>query len=238
MYLLSALLIGFLGSFHCVAMCGPIALALTGKGENNHHYILNRSIYNLGRILTYAILGLFVGVAGKVFLLGGFQKSVSITIGLLMIIVVAFTYYFPFTSRITKSSMYLSSFAKKLLSSQLKKRNGLSFLFTGMANGFLPCGFVYIALAGAAITQSPVEASSYMIMFGLGTFPAMMLISVLGKLAGFKFRSIISRISPVLMILLGLFFIYRGLMISEGRSCHDSSISFKQNKVAIPYSSK
>jgi len=63
MFSLSALLIGFLGSFHCVAMCGPIAMALSGGKENNWNYLAGRSVYNAGRIFTYGVLGLMAGLA-------------------------------------------------------------------------------------------------------------------------------------------------------------------------------
>ena len=75
MYLLSALAIGFFGSFHCVAMCGPIVLALTSTKDNYYQFFLNRMIYNSGRIVTYSILGFLVGAVGHSLLLAGFQKK-------------------------------------------------------------------------------------------------------------------------------------------------------------------
>lgn len=220
MFSLSALIIGFLGSFHCVAMCGPIALAITNRAEGDVRFFINRSIYNLGRILTYAFLGLLAGSAGHIFLLAGFQSSISIGIGVLMIITVMLLYFIPERAMKGIVSIKLNQVVKRLLSNQIKKRNRLSLLFTGMANGILPCGFVYVAVAGAAATQEPAHGMVYMVMFGLGTFPAMMLVSLFGKFAGIKFRNLISKASPVFMVLLGLFFIYRGMMISNNNHCH------------------
>ena len=71
----TAFLLGFLGSFHCVGMCGPIALAVGGKGSNK--FLFNKIIYNLGRSLTYAMLGLVIGSLGFSLSLAGIQQKLS-----------------------------------------------------------------------------------------------------------------------------------------------------------------
>ena len=80
----TAFLLGFLGSFHCVGMCGPIALAVAGgKGKS---YVSNKILYNLGRSVTYAVLGLIVGSLGFSLSLAGIQQGFSIGMGLLILI--------------------------------------------------------------------------------------------------------------------------------------------------------
>ncbi len=219
MFQFSALLIGFLGSFHCVAMCGPIALALSGGSENNAKYLLGRSIYNLGRIFTYGVIGLIAGMLGHTLLMAGFQKSISIAIGAFMIISVITIYYLPIKSGTNVVSLKINAFLKKVFSGVIKKKNTTSLFIAGMANGVLPCGFVYIALAGAAATQEPFSGAGYMIMFGMGTFPAMMAVSAFGKVAGLKARSFLVKAAPVLMIVLGLIFIYRGYNMKDNTCC-------------------
>lgn len=228
MFQLSALLIGFLGSFHCVAMCGPIALALSGGSENNAKYLLGRSIYNLGRIFTYGVIGLIAGMLGHTLLMAGFQKSISIAIGAFMIISVITVYYLPIKSGTNVVSLKINAFIKKVFSGVIKKKNTTSLFIAGMANGVLPCGFVYIALAGAAATQEPFSGAGYMIMFGLGTFPAMMAVSAFGKVAGLKARAFLVKAAPILMIVLGLIFIYRGYNMKDNSCCNHGSKSITE----------
>jgi uncharacterized protein len=230
MFELSALVIGFLGSFHCVAMCGPIALALSGGNENNLSYLAGRSFYNAGRIVTYAILGLFAGLAGHSLLLAGYQKSISITIGIFMILSVLLTYILKIKTGINPLATKINAFIKTVFSKVLKKRNHSSLFVAGLANGILPCGFVYIAMAGAAATQQPLNGALYMALFGFGTFPAMMAVSLFGKVAGMKVRNFLIQAAPVLMIVLGSLLIYRGVIMKDTQCCHHNqelSISTK-----------
>ncbi|HEX5001323.1 MAG TPA: sulfite exporter TauE/SafE family protein [Bacteroidia bacterium] len=219
-FLFSALVIGFLGSFHCVAMCGPIALALSGGTEDKLAYIAGRVIYNAGRITTYAVLGLTAGSIGHTFLLAGFQKSISIITGILMIAGVFFVYWNGSRFNIGSPAVKLNFFIKSIFKNVIHKRTRISLYIAGMANGILPCGFVYIALAGAAITQQPLNGVAYMVLFGLGTFPAMMAVSMFGKVAGIKARDALTRATPVLMIVLGLVLIFRGVQMKDNQCCH------------------
>jgi uncharacterized protein len=222
MFALSALVIGFLGSFHCVAMCGPIALAMSGGKEDNWNYLFGRTIYNTGRIVTYGIIGVLAGLAGHTFLMAGFQKSISIAIGIFMIISVAVIYYVPGKFSTNPFSLAINKFIKRIFSSVLRKRNKSSLFVAGLANGVLPCGFVYLAMAGAAATQNAADGIGYMVMFGLGTFPAMMAVSAFGKVAGLKARTFLVKAAPVLMIVLGLLLIYRGYTMKNNSCCHNS----------------
>ena len=222
MFELTALAIGFLGSFHCVAMCGPIALALSGGKENTLRYLTGRIIYNSGRILTYSILGLLAGLAGHTLMMAGLQKSISISIGILMILSVVVIYYLPGKSGTNPFALQLNAFIRKIFSGVLKKRNHFSLFIAGLANGILPCGFVYLAMAGAAATQQPLNGALYMVLFGLGTFPAMMAVAAFGKIAGLKARGFLVKAAPVMMILLGVYFIYRGYTMKDDSCCHQT----------------
>ena len=78
---LAAFLLGFLGSFHCIGMCGPIAIALPQhEGQKNLIYT-SALLYNIGRVITYSIIGLLFGTIGKGLFIGGFQQIVSIATG-------------------------------------------------------------------------------------------------------------------------------------------------------------
>ncbi len=76
--LLSALIFGLLGSFHCIGMCGPIAFMLPLDRNNRVRRISQIFLYHFGRLLTYSIIGLLFGFLGKSFYLFGIQQYLSI----------------------------------------------------------------------------------------------------------------------------------------------------------------
>ena len=202
----TALILGFAGSLHCVGMCGPIALALPSHGRSD---VWNKVIYNLGRITTYALLGTIMGTIGEGIQFAGFQQGLSIGLGIMLIVLLLFTsnsfnlISIPFLS---KAFFKL----KQKLSILLKDSSPSSLYNIGVLNGLLPCGMVYLALSGAMATGDIVHGIGYMILFGLGTFPAMMAISLVKKV-----------IKPGLFpgfqkILFGMAFIFACLLIVRG----------------------
>ena len=206
-----ALLLGLVGSMHCAGMCGPIAIAIPLNNESWFSRISGGLSYNIGRIITYGILGLIFGLAGKGISMAGMQQWASIGIGIIMVLSVII----PFLGKAGKN---LNIFIDKLTSG-LKKSFGKLFafrtyrsLFTiGLLNGFLPCGLVYIAIAGAILMVSPHKGAIYMMIFGLGTIPVMLGISLAGNLISLKFRKKLSRIIPYFIVVLGILFILRGM---------------------------
>ena len=82
----SAFIMGFIGSLHCVGMCGPIAMMLPADNSKRGKFIMGRVLYNGGRILTYAFLGLLVGFIGESTIYFISQKSLSILLGVLILI--------------------------------------------------------------------------------------------------------------------------------------------------------
>ena len=82
----TAFTLGLLGSFHCIGMCGPIALALPVVGNSLTERVTAAFTYNFGRILTYSLFGILFGVIGKTFALAGWQQWFSITIGVLIVL--------------------------------------------------------------------------------------------------------------------------------------------------------
>lgn len=210
MVLISALLIGLLGSFHCVGMCGPIALALPVK-SNKTNFFLGRLLYNLGRIVSYSIMGLVFGVIGKSFFIWGLQGYISILIG----VVILTSLFLP--SRLRNRFLAYPFLAKIITSlktriSSLFQSGSLSILFIiGILNGFLPCGFVYVGLAGALAAGSMMNGTLFMMFFGLGTLPAMFILSLSGKLFSIDLRRKISKAVPIFAFMLAVIFILRGM---------------------------
>ena len=85
--LYTAILFGLISSFHCIGMCGPIAMMLPVDRNNEAKKISQLSVYHIGRLFAYASLGLLFGMLGKGFFLAGMQQQLSITVGVLMIII-------------------------------------------------------------------------------------------------------------------------------------------------------
>ena len=213
MDLITALTLGLIGSFHCIGMCGPIAIALPLPKKNLTYKFLGVILYSLGRMITYGILGGLFGLLGKGIQMGGFQQIVSILMGAVMIISVIFP--FVFRNRINLNTMFggyvyrfVGQFGKLFHIQSLP-----SLLFIGLLNGLLPCGLVYIAIAGAINTNDIMLGVMYMVVFGLGTVPMLAAVSLIGNVISGKFRSSVNKAIPYVVVVIGILFVLRGLAL-------------------------
>ena len=230
MVYLTAFLLGFLGSFHCVGMCGPIAMSLPAVGSNKWALIAGKFIYNTGRIITYSLMGLVVGLIGHRFAMAGFQKYLSVGAGVLILLSVGL-FAFGNQHRPNVFNSWLLQYTSKIkaLFRQLfGLRSHATLLGIGMVNGLLPCGFVYLALAGALADGGGLQLFGvnlsgmvYMLCFGLGTLPAMLSLSLFGGFLGSRFKGGIRRATPYIAIIVALFLIYRGFAIHQHDCCRD-----------------
>lgn len=209
--LISALILGLMGSFHCAGMCGPIAIALPLHGNTVPQKIFGGALYNVGRTITYGVMGAIFGLLGQGISMIGFQQWVSVIMGALMIISVIFPALFRNQYRMDKSWFSLVGKLKKAIGEMFSIRSFSSLFFIGLLNGLLPCGLVYIAIAGAIGTGDVANGTLYMILFGLGTIPMMLTISLAGNMMGLALRNRINKLIPVLVMVVGLLFILRGL---------------------------
>ena len=209
--LFSALVLGMMGSFHCAGMCGPIAIALPLHGNTFLQKNFGGTLYNIGRTLTYGIMGALFGLLGQGIEMIGFQQWISVIMGALMIVSVLFPALFRNQYSLDKSLFSFVGKLKKSIGKMFAVRSFSSLFFIGLLNGLLPCGLVYIAIAGAIGTGGTVEGALYMILFGLGTIPMMLAISLAGNMMGLALRNRINKLIPVLVVVVGLLFILRGL---------------------------
>lgn len=209
-----AFTLGFFGSLHCVGMCGPLAIAFCDKEADSDVQRLRSALsYNVGRTFTYAILGLFFGFLGSFLVLVDLQKSLSIILGLLLVI--SFLMSYDIDERMNRIPL-LKRFYSKI-------RNGISKMYAkaqeyhpftlGVANGLLPCGLVYLALAGAIASGGLLQGMGFMVFFGLGTFPMMIALIFGVKLMTPKLRFQFRRVLPFVTLGFGLFLIYRGVVV-------------------------
>ncbi len=202
-----------MGSFHCAGMCGPIAIALPLHGNTVSQKIYGGTLYNLGRTLTYGIMGTVFGLLGQGIQLIGFQQKVSVIMGTLMIISVIFPALFKNQYRMDKSWFSFVGKLKSTIGKIFSIRSFSSLFFIGLLNGLLPCGLVYMAIAGAIGTGNVMLGTFYMVLFGLGTIPMMLSISLAGNVMSLAAREKINKLIPVLVVVVGIFFILRGLSL-------------------------
>ena len=209
--LYSAFILGLLGSLHCVGMCGPIAFMLPVDRSNSVKKVSQISIYHMGRLIAYSLIGLVFGLVGKSLYIFGIQQQLSIVIGVLMIILVLIPYHTIAKYNLSKPLNKIISKVKSNLGKALKKKTADTFLTIGFLNGFLPCGLVYMAVFGAVATGSLLQGSFYMILFGLGTIPLMTSAIYLGKFLNQTIKQRIQKAIPVFVVIIGALFILRGL---------------------------
>ncbi len=212
-YIEIALLTGLVGSLHCIGMCGPIAVALPLGNKGWGYRIFGGVTYNVGRIISYAILGAVFGLLGKGIEMAGLQKWASILIGLIMVLSVVFPALFKGKIKIEQvffgyAGKMIGKFRKLFTISSIP-----SLFLIGILNGFLPCGLVYVAIAGAINTNSFYDGIIFMILFGLGTLPMMLAIPLLGNMIGQKVRRKFSGVLNIFIVILGVLFILRGLSL-------------------------
>lgn len=207
--LIAGFTIGILGSFHCVGMCGPIALTLPVQDASPLKRLGVISLYNLGRVLAYAVIGAIFGVVGKQFFIGGYQQSLSIALGVLLLL------FFFFSSatfiRIRLFERFTTWLKQRLGQLMTGEKKSYTFLLIGFLNGFLPCGLVYVAVAGAVATGAIWKSALFMAGFGMKTFPIMFMITILGKYISVQWRNTMRRMVPVFIVLMAVLLILRGL---------------------------
>ncbi|MBT8375509.1 MAG: sulfite exporter TauE/SafE family protein [Bacteroidia bacterium] len=209
--LLSAFILGLLGSLHCVGMCGPIAFMLPVDRSNSMNKVFQVSMYHFGRLLAYSSIGLIFGIVGKGLYIFGLQQQLSIAIGILMIVVVLIPQQKLVKFNVTKPIYKIISKIKSSLGSALKKRTPDAFITIGFLNGFLPCGLVYMAVFAAIAMGNLFQSSLYLVLFGLGTIPLMTTVIYVGKYITANTKRYIKKAIPVVVIIIGALFILRGL---------------------------
>jgi uncharacterized protein len=217
--LLAMLLAGLAGGFgHCVGMCGPVVAALSlGQARPG---VMHHLLYNLGRVTTYTILGALVGATGSFIALASsldvLQTAVMALCGLFIVILgVASAGWLPFGKRLLACAPAMP-FVRKTMELFTNSPSAGTWYPLGLVLGFLPCGLTYTALLAAAraAMNAPdhfagmVQGALMMLLFGLGTSPALLVVGKTAGLIGEKTRHRLYRLASLIMIATGLWFIY------------------------------
>lgn len=200
---------GMVSSLHCIGMCGPLVMSLPLPQQAGFRRILAVITYNAGRLTTYGILGALFGLAGRRLQVAGWQQWLSVVLGIAIILgwlaarsgkQITFLPARILQQAVTRLNLYL-----------WKRAGKAGFYLLGMANGLLPCGMVYLAVAAAISTGNAVMSTLFMISFGLGTLPAM---TGLGYISGWFNQSVrlhLRKLMPVFTVVVGVLLILRGL---------------------------
>jgi sulfite exporter TauE/SafE len=194
-------ILGLMGSLHCAGMCGPLVL-LTPVVPGSP--IASRLTYHAGRISVYALLGLLFGAIGESIVLAGFQRWLSIIVGVLMLAII------PLKGQLTRAPY----FVKKLFGRFLQQRTFPSILALGATNGLLPCGLVYVAATASVANADILQSSLSMITFGLGTLPMLLGISFARQRVNPAAIPLLRRLVPWTVAVAALLLIVRGDPIS------------------------
>ena len=209
--LYTAFIFGLISSFHCVGMCGPIAMMLPVDRTNEAKRVTQIITYHFGKLTAYGLLGLIFGLLGKSFYLAGLQQQMSIILGILMIMVAVVPEKEFAKYNFSKPIYRIITKVKSSLGQQFKSKSYKSLFTIGLLNGFLPCGMVYVAIFGAIAMQSISMGIVYMLLFGLGTIPLLTAVIYISNLLSFSFRGTLQKMIPLVAVLIGMLFIIRGL---------------------------
>ena len=215
----SGLAIGF---GHCIGMCGPIVVSLSLNLEGKRIWA-SHLLYNIGRCLTYALLGGLMGMAGSftgvVSHIAGIQKGVLIFAGVLIVLMGLAMGGWLSRFRLFGDGAGPSGFISGCFRRLSAARSTPAFLPIGLVLGLLPCGPVYTALIG--VTRAGMEAGTparafltgagLMFAFGAGTIPALLMVARLANFGWLRARGTLYRAGAVIMVLMGLYFVVRGI---------------------------
>ncbi len=201
---------GVAGSLHCIGMCGPLSMALPGKTREGRVAFGNLLLYQAGRILVYALLGLLLAAFGRGLLLAGLQQWISLAAGLAVLVAGILGWIGYRRGRFANSNP-LQPWVFKQIGRRLGQEPRPRLYFSlGMLNGLLPCGMVYLALVSTLAFSHWAHTVLFMAGFGGGTLPAMLAFGLgMGRLsAGFRQR--LPRLFPMGLVLVGCLLILRG----------------------------
>jgi len=202
--------LGLISSLHCAGMCGPLQLSLPLHKLSVTRRRMAIASYHAGRLLVYTALGGISGVLGRHIYLAGFQQALSIGLGALILLWMVVTHLLPAWGW-GIAMRRLFSPLEAMIIRLWRSPSRYGFILLGMANGLLPCGMVYLAVAGAFALPEIGESIAFMLLFGAGTLPVLLTLHYSRRWFGAGTRVAIKKAIPVLMVLMGILLILRGL---------------------------
>jgi len=209
----AAFLIGFLGSLHCAGMCGPLAIVIHQRslqtGRSGWQGLL---LYHVGRVTTYAVLGVLVGLLSTA-LWGRLQTGLSVFAGVVLLLS-AFS-LLPWERQIWSLPGFrtLGEWIPRTYGRLMGWNSPLAPWLGGMVNGLLPCGLVYLGLSTALATGDPLLSAQMMLLFGLGTVPALVVTQLVGLKVRNRLGAVRKVVLPAFLLLTGTFLLLRAFSV-------------------------
>ena len=202
-----ALVMGLTGSLHCAGMCGPIVWVMPFQMMNGFRRWLGIGLYHFGRISIYALLGFMLHAFKSVFR-PQWQQYTSIVLGV-MLLLIGIISFIP--NRKLSIKLPWTEWIKKKLGQFIGSPSFRTLFVSGMLNGMLPCGLVYMALSVSITAPDAFQSVLLMYVFGAGTIPVLIALTVLKNKVGFLRTNHIRKMVPVVMFVFGCVFILRGM---------------------------
>lgn len=205
--MIAALVIGLVGSLHCVGMCGPIMLTFAGPRPSFTTF----GVYHIGRILSYLLIGALLGLIGESLHFFQVQQVLTIALGVLLLVIYTIPAFRASVERwYFQSAMY--RVVQRVLAGNISKKR--RWFISGMANGFLPCGLTYVAAAGAIALGDFFSGALFMALFGLSTVPALAVVAIGGSWISTHLKAYIPRSVSFIAILSGFIILLRGMLMT------------------------
>lgn len=211
---LGFLTLGFLGGFgHCIGMCAPFVLLVSRRfapaGAGRAAALAAQAWYTAGRITTYAVLGALAGLVGGVVELAGsvlgVQRAASVLAGAVLIVQALLGLTGSAALAGTAGGV---AFAR--LTAALGRRIPGHPFGLGLLLGLLPCGLLYSALIAAVSRGGAPSGALALVLFGLGTAPALLGVSIADDLLARR-RALLDRLSHLFLLAMGAWFVWTGL---------------------------
>ena len=196
----AGLIMGLGGSFHCLGMCGPLVLMMHGQANQRNNLTL--FLHHTGRTMAYLILGCVFYFVGKTSHWMGWQNGVAILGGLIFLL--GWIPYFQ------KKMTVLLNPLRKIASKHMPSENNIKHLFLGLMNGWLPCGWSISAIGAALLIQDIPGSILFIILFGIGSSPALIGLVWSGERLQKKWPWIQHKSTRMAFAILGLLLILRG----------------------------
>jgi uncharacterized protein len=224
----SMFILGLATSTHCVGMCGPMVVTYAVKGEADgpwHRKVVPNLLYQVAKLVSYALVGLVLGAVGSAFNLNGLRPWAMLAAGAFMIVLgLGMTGRFPWATRLTPRPPKalvnaLSGLRRRAKSDAAQGESSLATpVAFGLLTGLMPCaplqGAELTAASAAATTGSFLTGGLAMLAFGLGTFPLLFAFGTASSLIPADWRHRLNLVLAVVVMLLGLVFLNRAALLT------------------------
>lgn len=221
--------VGLLTSVHCIAMCGGINLSQSViNSKNSGKSIKSNLYYNLGRVISYTLIGGIVGLIGSVITFNGYFKGIILIFAGIIMLIMSVNMLGIFKN-LRKFNIRIPKKITKILN---RSKNGKSSFYIGLVNGLMPCGPLQSMQIYALSTGSFFGGAVSMFLFSIGTVPLMLGFGIVASKLNKKFANKMLKVSAIIIFILGLGMLKNGFSLS-GISLFNVSPNYENQAIII-----